>query len=79
MAKKITVTISDLAEKQFNEIAYSLDLPHKKASQSDFIDHALIECLLFEEITGDQITNFIMTKYPKKYKEWLKKHKIKQY
>jgi hypothetical protein len=79
MAKKITVTLSAMAEKQFNEIAYSLDLPHKKPGNSDFINHALEECLLFEEITGDQITNFIATKYPKKYKAWLKKHNVKQY
>lgn len=79
MSKKITVTLSDLAEKQFIEVNYSLDLPHKTASQSDVVSHCLEECLAFEEITGDQITNFIMTKYPKKYKAWIKKHNIKQY
>lgn len=76
MGKKLTVTLSDVATEQFNEVNYSLDLPHKKVSNSDVVSHCLEECLMSEEITGDQITNF---KYPDKYKGWIKKHGIKQY
>jgi hypothetical protein len=79
MAKKVTVTFSPVAEKQFNEVNYSLDLPHKATTQSDVVNHCMEECLAFEEIIGDQITNYLMTNFPEKYKEWIKKHNIKQY
>lgn len=79
MAKKLTVILDNLAQKQFEQVYFSLDLPDKSASQSDAVSHCLTECLAFEEITGDQITSYLMDKYPKKYKQWIKKHNIKQY
>jgi hypothetical protein len=79
MAKKITVTLDDVGERHLNELAYSLDLPHKKASQSDMVNAAMGECRAFEEITGDQITNYLLDKYPTQYKAWLQKNNIKQY
>lgn len=79
MAKKITTSLSAIAESHFYELAYSLDLPHKKTSQSDIVNHCIEECQAFEEITGDQITNYLSTNFPDKYKEYINKHKIVQY
>jgi hypothetical protein len=79
MSKKITVTLSDNAERQFNELEYSLDLPHKRTSQSDIVNHCMEECLAFEEITDDQITNYLATNFPEKYTQWLKDRNVKQY
>lgn len=79
MSKQITVRLSEVAEKHFNEVYFTLDLPNKSASQSDAVNHCLEECLMFEEIMEDQITNFIMTNYPEKYDAWIIKHNIKQY
>jgi hypothetical protein len=80
MSKKMTVILDDVSEKHFAEVSYSLDLPHKSAaSQSDVVNHCLQECKAFEDITGDQITNFLLTKYPKKYKAWIAKNNIPQY
>jgi hypothetical protein len=79
MAKKITTTLSEVAESHFHELSYSLDLPHKKTTQADIINHCMEECKAFEDITGDQITNYLLTNFPDQYKEWLAKYHIIQY
>jgi hypothetical protein len=71
MAKKITVTLSATAEKQFAELDYSLDLPHKKTTQSDIVNHCMEECRAFEEITGEQITAWLAEHYAGSYKAWV--------
>jgi hypothetical protein len=80
MSKKITVTLDKIGEKHFNDVAYSLDLPNKnRVTQSDCINHCLMECKMFEDITGDQITNWLNTFFEKEYAAWIKKNNIKQF
>lgn len=74
MAKKITVNLSATAERQFIEIDYSLDLPDKRTTHSDIVNHCMEECRAFEEITGDQITSWLHDNYPDAYKEWVNKN-----
>ena len=57
--KKITVTLSDEAEKYFNEVQYSLDNGEKVATQSEVINHCLIELAKFEEYAGQDVTGYI--------------------
>lgn len=79
MAKKITITLDDVAEKYFNEVMFSLDLPHKTASQSDVISHILNEAAAFECITQDQLSNWLDNNHKEAYKKWIKDNNIKQY
>lgn len=63
--KKITVTLSDKAEKYFNEVQYSLDYGDGKiATQSQVINHCLKELALFEEFSGTDVTGYIREQYP---------------
>lgn len=65
MSKKITVTLSDEAEKYFNEVAYSLDKGDGKvATQSEVINHCLTELALFEENAGQDVTGWLKEYYP---------------
>lgn len=80
MSKKMTITLSDIAEKHFHNVNYGLEVPEKtNPNQSDVINHCMEECLAFEEITDDQITNYLVTNYPEQYKAWIEKYNIKQY
>jgi len=80
MPKKITITLDDVAERHFNEVAYSLDLPHKsKASYSDIINHCLNELRAFEDITDDQVTNWLDSNHKDAYDKWVKDNNIQQY
>jgi hypothetical protein len=80
MSKRITVFLSDRAEKYFAEVQYSLDIPQadgsiKTANQSQVITHCLEELALFEKITQDQVTNYLLTNYPEAYKEYIEELK----
>lgn len=61
MAKKITITLSDKAEKYFNELMYSL--PGKNGeglcTQSEAINESLETLSDFEDITQNQLRNWI--------------------
>ena len=58
--KKITVTLSDKAEKYFNDVAYSLDNGDGKvATQSEVISHCLEELQMFEEASGQDVTGYL--------------------
>lgn len=58
---KITAKLNPVQEAYFNEVAYSLDFPHKRASHSDIINHMLGELAAFEKIREDQLSNFLDT------------------
>ncbi len=75
MSKTITITLTKAAEAYFNDIMYSLDLPHKRASHSDAINHALSELLFFEEINDQDLTSWMQDDSPEKYQEQLAKWK----
>jgi hypothetical protein len=65
--KTITITLNPEQEKFFNELKYSLmDID---ANNSDVINHALMELLLFEEFTGDQVTNYLNENYQPLYQD----------
>ncbi len=68
--KRITITLNKEQEQYFNELKYSL--MDMEATNSDVINHVLMEALLFEKFTEDQITNYIIGKYPEKYQEAIK-------
>ena len=58
--KRITVTLSDEAEKYFNEVQYSLDFGDGKvATQSQVISHCLEELALFEGASGLDVTGYL--------------------
>lgn len=68
--KRITVTLSDKAEKYFNEVAYSLDYGDGKvATQSQVISHCLEELALFEENAGQDVTGYLEEYYPHIFEE----------
>lgn len=77
--KKITVLLDETASAHFAEVNYSLDLPHKKTSSSDVVNHCFNECAMFEAITGDQITNWLMDNHKSGYEKWIKDNNIQQY
>jgi hypothetical protein len=61
MAKTIRITLSDEAEKQFNEIMYALPKNEDGSgicTQSQAINHALIELAEFEKFTDGQQPSF---------------------
>lgn len=75
MSKRITIYLSDAAEKYFNLVMYGLEVPDgkgdtKPCNQSQAISHCLEELALFEEFTEDQLTNWLLTNYPDKYKAY---------
>lgn len=72
MAKKITITLSDRAERYLAELKYSLEFDCKVANQSQCVSHALEELAAFEDITADQITNYIQENHPRQAKEFQK-------
>ncbi len=58
--KKITITLSEKAEKYFNEVSYSLDDGSgKPATNSDVINHCLEELYDFEKMTEMQVTEYL--------------------
>ena len=60
MSKKITITLTDEAEAYFNEVAYSLDNGDGKvATQSQVINHCLMELSLFEKLSGTDVTGYM--------------------
>lgn len=62
---KITVTLNPEQEKFFHELKYGLmDIA---ANNSDVINHALMELLIFERMSGDQVTNYCVTHYKEDY------------
>lgn len=64
MAKKITVTLSEKAEKYFNDVAYSLDYGNGKvATNSQVISHCLEELALFEEHAGESVTGHLKGRF----------------
>lgn len=65
--KTITVTLNPEQEKYFLDLRYTLMDIGMDESDSDAINHALMEVLLFEEFTGDQLTNWLAENYPKSY------------
>lgn len=69
MAKTITVTLSEKAEKYFDELMYGLEFPQGEelvqATESQAISHALEELAAFEEYTDDQVTNWLADRLPR--------------
>lgn len=63
--KKITVTLTDKAEKYFNEVAYSLDFEGRTATQSEVISHCLQELSDFEQTFGGDLTTFLQEYHAK--------------
>lgn len=60
MSKKITVTLSDKAEKYFNDVMYGLtDKDDKPASQSLAISESMETLGLFEATTDNQMRNWL--------------------
>jgi hypothetical protein len=75
MSKRLIIILSDKAEAYFNLVMYGLEVPDGKGStkppnQSQAISHCLEELALFEEFTEDQLTNWLLTNYPEKYKAY---------
>lgn len=65
--------LSEVAEKQINEIQYALGCSRPKA-----ICHALEAMNAFEEITDDQIFNWLDTHHKEKLNEWEVKNEGKR-
>lgn len=61
--------LSKLAEMQIAEIQYALN-----CTRSEAISTALESQHAFEQITDDQIINWLDTNHPEKLTEWQKKH-----
>lgn len=58
--KRLTIILSDKAEKYFNEVAYSLDYGDGKvATQSQVINHCMEELADFEEQIDQDVTGFL--------------------
>ncbi len=75
MSKRITIILSPAAEKFFYLVMAGLEVPDgkgltKPCNQSQAISHCLEELALFEEFTEDQLTNWLHTNYPEKYKAY---------
>lgn len=65
MSKKITVTLSDKAEKYLNELMYSLTGKNDKpATQSECINESLETLAAFEKSTDDQLRNWLGDHHP---------------
>lgn len=71
----LNITLNPVQDQYFAEVAYSLDLPHKKASISDIYNHMLGELAAFEKITGDQLSNWLNTNYHTQYQNYLKENR----
>lgn len=67
---KITVTLSRKAAMYFDEIMYSMTKPdgYSPASQSETISEILEELFDFENLTDDQLPNWLDTNFPKRDK-----------
>lgn len=62
---KITIELNNEQEKYFHLLKYTLmDID---ANNSDVINHALMELLLFEEFTEDQVTNWLVDHHNDEY------------
>lgn len=59
MAKKITVTLSDKAERYFNELRYSLETDKGPATISQCINESLETLADFEKVTENQLANWL--------------------
>lgn len=60
MSKKITITLSEKAEKYFNEVMYALtDENDKPCSQSMAINNSLESLAEFEDETANQLWNWL--------------------
>lgn len=58
--KRLTIILSDKAEKYFNEVAYSLDYGDGKvATQSQVINHCMEELADFEEQIDQDVMGFL--------------------
>lgn len=67
---RITITLNPEQEKFFHQLKYSLmDID---ANDSDVINHVLMEVMLFEEFTEDQITNYLHEHYRGSYNKAIK-------
>jgi hypothetical protein len=76
MSKRITVTLSDKAEKYFNEVAYSLDDGSGKvATYSDVLNHCLEELAVWEVLSdgNEDLTSFMSSMWPDDYQKAIKK------
>ena len=62
------IKLSKLAETQVNEIMYALG-----CTKSEAISHALESQNAFEQITDDQILNWLDTNHKKQLEEWQQK------
>jgi predicted transcriptional regulator len=61
----MSIKLSEVAEKQINEIQYALGCSRPKA-----ISHALETMNAFEQITDDQILNWLDTNHKEKLHDW---------
>lgn len=74
MKKKITVTLSEHAYEYFCEVAYSLDKGDGKvATQSEIINHCLLELAVFEKMAGNSVTGYLSEGWPEDYKNEISK------
>lgn len=67
MSKKITVTLSDAAERYFNEVAGTLDFGNGVPTQSQVISHCLEELKIFEQLNDDSLTSFMVGHFGEDY------------
>ncbi len=69
----MAIKLSELAEIQINEIRYALG-----CTQSEAISHALESQHAFEQITDDQIFNWLDTNNKKQLEDWQLKNDNKR-
>ena len=70
MSKKITITLSDKAEKYFNEVKYSLEPKgFGIATNSEVINEILEVNGYFERLEDIDVCGWINENYPLYYKE----------
>lgn len=74
MTKKITVTLSEDAYEYFCEVAYSLDYANGKVpTQSQIINHCLLELAVFEKMAGNSVTGYLSEGWPEEYQQEISK------
>lgn len=60
--KKITITLSDAAEKYFNEVKYSLDINGNIPTDSEVINHCLENLSDFEQHEDRSVVDYLHEK-----------------
>jgi hypothetical protein len=73
---KITVTLNPEQEKYFKDVKYSLEGESVPSTNSDVINHCLLELLLFEKLNGDCLTTYLTDGWNDEYQKAIRELEI---